>query len=135
MDLKGACSKHFADAIKTAPVSQELKRAAVKHHNFKQFQDKLYKQVLDVEILRSRQRKPKLKPNTVKDLIYAFVHTYLAGVEGEAMKRAESDIAKYTRELAEQKQKDLGTSLTTGNLTGEYEEYKGEVILTGVTTR
>lgn len=127
--------KYFNNAIATAPVSGELKRAAVKHHQFKSFQQKLYQQVMDVELHRMRQGKGRLKPTTIEDLIKSFVHTYLAGVEGEATKRAESDIAKLQRELAEQKTKDLDTSLSSGVMTGQYEEFKDEVILTDETTR
>lgn len=135
MDLKGACQKYFNEAIKTAPVSGELRRAAIKHKNFASFQEKLYKQVLDVELLRQRQNKPRLKDATVRDLIYSFVHTYLSGVEGEAVKRAESDIARELREREASKLKDLDQTVTTGKLTGEYEGLKGEVILTDETTR
>lgn len=135
MDLKGACLKYFNAAIESAPVDSELKKAARRHHQFVGFQERLYKQVMEVEMLRMKKGKPRLKANTVKDLIFLFVHTYLAGVEGEARRKAESDIAKHIRETAEQKTKDLDTSLTTGKLVGEYEEFKDQVILTDETTR
>lgn len=122
MDLKGAVQKHMYDAINSAPVSGELKRAATKHHKFVEFQQALYKQILDVELLRKRQGKSTLKPKTVQELIYSFVHTYLTGVETEATRMAESDIARTLREQKEQKAKDLEASSNSQTFVGEYAE-------------
>ena len=122
MDLKGAVQKYMYDAINTAPVSRELRIAATKHHKFVQFQQNIYKQIIDVELLRKRQGKPVLKPKTVQDLVIAFVHTYLTGVETEALRMAESDIARSTRERAEQKAKDLEASSNGQTFVGEYAE-------------
>lgn len=121
MDLKGAVQKHMQQAIMDAPVPTDLKRAALKHHKFAQFSDAIYKQLLGVERIRREKKKPPLKPNTVKDTIYAFVHTYLTGVETEAVRRAESDLSRIAREQAEQKAKDLEAS-SSGTLVGEYQE-------------
>lgn len=130
MDLKGAVLKHVNEAIELTHVDYELKKAARRNHRFNQFITNIYQQLLSVEILRANQGKPKLRPQTVKDLVYSFVNTYLNGVQTEAIRRAESDISRVMREQTMQKAKDLETSSNSKTFVGEYAELQDGLTIT-----
>lgn len=120
MDLKGCVQKAFNDAIKSAPVDSELKKAATRHPNTKSFLQNLYKQLVEVEVMRMKQGKPRLKAKTVQDTVRDFTYKLLQGIETEALRRGESDLARIKREQEAQKQKDLEVSERTGNFVGEF---------------
>lgn len=122
MELKNLVQNTFNRAIESAPVPTELKVAASKHPNTKKFLDNLYSQLVKVEALRRTQGKKSLKKNVVEETVTEFTHQFLKGIDNEATRRAESDIARVSREHEIQKAKDLETSERTGNFVGEWAE-------------
>lgn len=124
--------KTYVEAIALKhDINADLRIALKKHDRLPLMFKNLATELDKVQTARLLKKKKPIAEKILKDVIYDMVNLFIAGVEMEAKKRYESDLAKAALEAEAQKAKDLD-STASGKVSGEYQEIftEGGVIAT-----
>lgn len=112
----------FEEAVRldlTAP--QELKETLLRGHpKLEGFLENLAGEIIKAEGI-CKTRGIVLKEKTIQDFVYDMTKFFMAGMEGEAKKRYESDLARLAREAEASKIQEFEDVLS-GNASGEFAE-------------
>ena len=120
--LRPKIKKWFEEAIRlNMEAPEELKRMLLRGHpKVEGFLDHITGQVIQADKL-CLARGLVLKEKTIQDTVYDMTKYFMAGIELEAKKRYESDLARSAREAEAQKIKEFDAVLA-GQAEGEFAE-------------
>lgn len=127
MDTKAQITKWFIEAVEKHPkASSDLKRTlkhAIKNKSprIMEFINKLYTQILDAKCVQIRKRQKPYSDHEFKWAITEFTNLFVMGMEGEAQRRIESDLARIARDKKAQETAEMDQTLA-GNPQGIFEE-------------
>ena len=113
--------KTYQEAIALKQIPSDLKVALKSHERIPLMFKNLAAELDKVQASRLIKKKKPISEKILKDVIYDMVDIFIAGVEMEAKKRYESDLAKAASEAEAQKAKDLDAT-ASGKVSGEYQE-------------
>ena len=113
--------KTYQEAIALKQIPSDLKVALKSHERIPLMFKNLAAELDKVQAWRLIKKKKPISEKILKDVIYDMVDIFIAGVEMEAKKRYESDLAKAASEAEAQKAKDLDAT-ASGKVSGEYQE-------------
>jgi len=112
----------FEEAVRLHPTaSSELKQTLLRGHpNLDEFLRKITVQ-LNQAYLILLKKGTIIKPKTQQDFVYDLTNYFILGMEGEAKRRYESDLARSAREAEAAKLQEF-ESVLEGNAIGEFAE-------------
>jgi hypothetical protein len=127
MDSRAEARKYFIEAVNAHPkASSDLKQAlnrALKRKNqrLETFIDNLGREITIAKAAQLKSGKPQFSPQEIKWVVKEMTDLFVLGIEGEANRRIESDLARLAREQAAQNKAELDATLE-GNPQGAFAE-------------
>lgn len=120
--LKAQVKRYFDEAVKlNIEAPQELKNALLRGHpKIDAFIDNIVKEIHVAE-RDPRIRSGFIKQKVIQDFVYDIVKYFMLGLEGEANRRKESDLARIARDAQVDKEKEFDAVLS-GEAFGEFAE-------------
>lgn len=115
LGLRDNIKKWFYEAVALdQSATQELKETLKRGHpNLERFLDNMCGQIMEAE-KKCQARGVLLKEKTLQDFTYDMARYFMVGMEGEAKRRYESDLAKSAREAEASKLKEFDDFLAGG---------------------
>jgi hypothetical protein len=121
--LKDKISTWFYQAVEESQHKYELKQAILKKPlHVKEFEQSLISNVLEATPIAARKIGQDIKTENLKSLVYDLTNIYLNGIEKEAQRRIQSDIARAIEARKKQDLEDLDKTVS-GTPSGEFKEY------------
>lgn len=112
----------FKEAVQLHPTaSSDLKQTLLRGHpGLDAFLRRITREIEKADLHLRRQGKI-VKQKTMQDLVYDMTNYFIIGMEGEANRRRESDLARIAREAEQNKIQEF-ESVLAGNAVGEFAE-------------
>ena len=119
--------KTFVEQVNRMEINGELKASLLRENKFVEQFIKHHAGDIDKYVAhRAAQNRPPIKQSILIETVEDFTKVLVLGVENQATRKQESEIAKYTREHAGDHQKDMDKTLD-GNASGVYEDLGVEI--------
>lgn len=126
MDIKSLVLKTVNHTIKNADINGELRAALLRSDKVRTFTQKLYGELLRAQAAQIARGRGYFKASTIENTTRDFTKTFILGVEREAQKKIQSDLARIADEQKVQHKQELEAA-SDGKFIGEYEELKDVV--------
>lgn len=126
-DTKAEVRKYFIESVAEHPkASTDLKRMLTQHLQRKaprieDFLNKLTAEVIGANYTQLRSGKKPFSPPEVKWVVKEMTNLFVLGIEGEANRRMESDLARAKREQEAARIAEMDSTLE-GKAAGAFEE-------------